>query len=167
MPINLRNALLLIPIALAAAACEPSAANPGSGDPVAAGTYELELDTAALPALGADYVYEGWIVGDHTDGPVSTGRFSVEDNEEFDEAVFEIDAELADHEGLFGLTIEPAVGDDPAPAATHLLAGAFDGDLAELSTSHAAALGTDFSEASGSYILETPTTSDIEDDYSQ
>ena len=56
------------------------------------------------------------------------------------------------------LTIEPAVGDDPAPADTHILAGDFDKDLMTVATvGHPAALGTDFSDVSGSYILAAPS----------
>jgi hypothetical protein len=108
-----------------------------------------------LEALGQDYVYEGWlIVGDM---PVSTGRFRIDADGEPDPAQFVVRAGA----------IEPAVGDDPAPADTHVLAGDFDGDMAELSVGHAAALGTDLADAEGAFILETPTTADVADDYVQ
>jgi hypothetical protein len=65
------------------------------------------------------------------------------------------------------LTIEPAQDDPPEPAATHVLAGDWGGTMASLSIGHPAALGDDFSTASGQFILETPTTSGIPGDYDQ
>jgi hypothetical protein len=118
----------------------------------------LTYDFGALPDLGADYVYEGWIIVD--DEPVSTGRFSVDDNAMATPSEFELDVDQADRATLFVLTIEPAVGDDPAPAPTHILAGPIENGEATLITNHGAALNTDFSTAAGSYILATPTTGD-------
>ncbi|MHC4067347.1 MAG: anti-sigma factor, partial [Planctomycetota bacterium] len=118
-----------------------------------------------LEALGQDYVYEGWlIVGDM---PVSTGRFRIDADGEPDPGQFVVQAGDVDAATLFVLTIEPAVGDDPAPADTHVLAGDWDGDMADLSVGHAAALGTDLADAEGAFILETPTTADVADDYAQ
>jgi hypothetical protein len=80
---------------------------------------------------------------------------------------FLVNADWAAEATLFVLTIEPAVGDDPAPSATHYLAGAWDGASAELTIGHPAALGDDFSAAAGAFILQTPSTADIPDDYDQ
>jgi hypothetical protein len=57
----------------------------------------------------------------------------------------------------FVLTIEPTIDNDPAPSAVHILAGDFGGEEATLSISHSAAINNDFSNASGKYILATPT----------
>ena len=62
------------------------------------------------------------------------------------------------------LTIEPAESDDPAPSTVRLLAGDFVDGEAQLSVGHAAALGTDFSDASGQFILATPTTESTDDE---
>ena len=58
------------------------------------------------------------------------------------------------------ITIEPAIDPDPAPDETHVLAGDIVDGIAELTISHPAALGTDFTSASGRYILGTPTDGD-------
>ena len=128
-------------------------------------TRALGVDFAGLEALGDDYVYEGWlIVGEM---PVSTGRFRIDANGDPEPAEFAVQAADVDEATLFVLTIEPAVGDDPAPADTHVLAGDFDGEMAELSVGHPAALGDDLAGAEGAFILETPTTADVADDYAQ
>lgn len=67
----------------------------------------------------------------------------------------------------FVLTIEPAVGDDPAPSAVHILAGDIVGSSISLSTSDPAAIGTDFADAAGDFILTTPTTANIDTDGGQ
>ena len=125
----------------------------------------LELELTNVPDLGADFVYEGWLVT--ADGPVSSGRFTVSESGVLSPSSFEIDDVLADEATAFVLTIEPAAGDDPAPAETHLLAGTMSADSAELTTSDAAALGTNFASATGSYILATPSTANDDTDNTQ
>mgnify|MGYP001942508890 CR=1 FL=1 len=148
--------------------CQKDARNVACGLSVKATTPDqpdgavLELVFDGLEPVGPDYVYEGWLIT--SDGPVTSGRFDVEGDGSIN---FELDAELAADSSLFVLTIEPAVGDDPAPAPTHILAGAFVDGVAELTIEHPAALGTDFAQAAGGYILETPTTASIADDYDQ
>ena len=118
----------------------------------------LELAFADLPALGDDYLYEGWLIT--ADGPVTSGRFVVDADDDGDHT-FTIDQALANASVMFVLTIEPKFGDDPAPSDTHILAGAFEGGQAALTMQHAAALGTDFLNAEGGFILETPTSAAI------
>ncbi|MCP4251515.1 MAG: hypothetical protein GY778_31140 [bacterium] len=125
----------------------------------------LQVAFEGLESLGDDFVYEGWIIVD--DNPVSTGRFDVLADGTADPASFEIGTEDAAAATLFILTIEPAVGDDPAPADTHVLAGALEDGAADLTVGHAAALGDDFTGAEGTYILETPSTADVADDFDQ
>ena len=55
------------------------------------------------------------------------------------------------------ITIEPDGDDDAIPADTHYLAGGVTGASAPLTVGHPAALGDDFSDAAGTYILATPT----------
>ena len=136
----------------------------GNGDD-AADMTTLAVEFDGLEALGDDYVYEGWLVVD--DMPVSTGRFQVNEDGMPSVSEFMVPAADADAATQFVLTIEPATDDDPAPADTHVLAGDFDGDSAELTIGHPAALGTDLAEAAGAFIMETPTTADIADDYAQ
>lgn len=128
----------------------------------AAGPDELELSLSGLGDLGDDYVYEGWLIT--PSGPVTSGRFRMASDS--GTGVFSLDAAAVADSSMFVLTIEPAVGDDPAPADTHVVAGVFDADgVAQLTTLHPAALGTDFADASGVYFLETPSTASIADDH--
>lgn len=107
----------------------------------------LILNLTGLDELGVDFVYEGWLIVNGS--PVSTGTFSsVNFPQSF--AIDKSDLELA---VKFVLTIEPAVDNDPAPAATKMLVGDFSGSTANVST----AIIGDFSNTSGSYILATPT----------
>ena len=123
----------------------------------------LELSFADLLVLGDDYLYEGWLITE--DGPVTSGRFVVTGEE--DSHVFSIERDLADRSTLFVLTIEPKFGDEPGPSDTHILAGPFVDGVAQLTMEHGAALGTNFLESDGGFILETPTTAAIADDYDQ
>ncbi|MCH7814420.1 MAG: hypothetical protein IID40_10420, partial [Planctomycetes bacterium] len=125
----------------------------------------LQVAFEGLESLGDSFVYEGWIIVD--DNPVSTGRFAVLADGTANPATFEIDADDAAAATVFILTIEPSVGDDPAPADTHVLAGALEDGSATLTVGHAAALGDDFTSAEGTFILETPSTADLADDFAQ
>ena len=124
---------------------------------------KLELSFVTLPALGDDYLYEGWMIT--ADGPVTSGRFTVSGDE--GSHTFVIDRALADASTLFVLTIEPKFGDNPAPSDTHIAAGPFVNGVAQLTTVHGAALGTDFLDSNGGFILETPTTAGNAEDYDQ
>ncbi|MBT8272926.1 MAG: anti-sigma factor [Bacteroidia bacterium] len=110
-------------------------------------TSTLTLNLTGLEALGLDYVYEGWIIVDGA--PVSTGRFS---SNNFPQS-FQVDTDQLNSASTFVLSIEPLVDPDPAPAATKILAGDFNGDSAMVNTG----LIGDFSNASGSFFLRTPT----------
>lgn len=123
----------------------------------------LELSFEGLPALGDDFVYEGWLIT--ADGPITSGRFDI--TEGTDVVTMPIDKALADASTLFVLTIEPKFGDVPEPSSTHIVAGEFVGGQAVLDTTHGAALGSDFLASSGGFILETPSTADIAGDFAQ
>ncbi|MCF7561756.1 anti-sigma factor [Sabulilitoribacter multivorans] len=114
-------------------------------------TATLTLNLDGLEALGSDYVYEGWIIVDGA--PVSTGTFS---SVSFPQS-FIVDASQLQDATTFVLSIEPAIDPDPAPAATKLLAGDFSGNSASVNSNGIVA---DFSSASGTYILATPTDMD-------
>ena len=126
--------------------------------------FPIDLGFVGLEPLGDGFVYEGWVVVDGT--PVSTGRFTIA---EIDGERTYVGPNLASQSDLdnasdFVLTIEPAVGDDPAPAAAKPLGGAIVDGVAELTHAHPAALGDDFSSAAGQFIIATPTTADNPDD---
>ena len=125
----------------------------------------LKIHLDGLEPLHPDYVFEGWIIT--SDGPVSTGTFHVTPGGVPQPAVFPLEPAVANAAEAFVLTIEPAIDHDPEPSHVHYLGGDFSGNTAHISVSHHAALGHDFLSASGTYILETPTTSMISDDYNQ
>ena len=125
----------------------------------------IDLAFDGLEDLGADYVYEGWLIVDGA--PVSTGRFSVDGNGAAFPSWFVVHHYDAVNGVAFVLTIEPALNDDPAPSDTHVLAGDWNGQSAALTIGHPAAFGDEFSGASGAFILATPSTGSIPDDYDQ
>ncbi|MDD7885010.1 anti-sigma factor [Flavivirga sp. 57AJ16] len=116
-------------------------------------TASLTLDLDGLEALGDNYVYEGWIIVNGA--PVSTGTFS---SVTFPQS-FTVDAAQLANATDFVLSIEPAgeTGVEAGtPAKTKLLAGSFSGSTANVSTG----IVGDFSNATGKYILATPTDND-------
>ncbi|MDJ0769594.1 MAG: hypothetical protein QNJ12_12405 [Ilumatobacter sp.] len=134
-----------------------------------ADTSVLELSFSGLEPLGPNAVYEGWVIVDGS--PVSTGRFDVgADGGLIDDAGNTIDAAFTTHDASAAtavvVSIEPFDDPDPAPAATKVLAGDVVDGVADLSIAHPAALGTDFADAGGFYILATPTNGDGNDERS-
>lgn len=126
------------------------------------GTAPFQVYFEYLTPLGDDYVYEGWLIVDGE--AITAGRFQSGGNTTYE--VFDLPANVVNNASLYVLTIEPAVGDDPAPSDTHVLAGAFRGDgLAYVNVDHGAALGTDFTDADGGFFLQTPSTANIAEDY--
>ena len=126
----------------------------GDDDTVVSDTSELSLNLVGLENLGPDFVYEGWILVDGT--PVTTGLFTVNNDEIASETSFEVDTEMLERATKFILTVEPAVDPDPAPSDQKYIAGDFDGNSASVSTSTAPAVG-DFSESAGTFFMRTPT----------
>jgi hypothetical protein len=124
---------------------------------------ELNLNFENLSALGSDYAYEGWIIVDSA--PHSTGIFTVSDDGSLSETGFMVEAEMLKNAAAFVLTIEPSPDTDPAPSAVHILAGDFDGENAQLVAGHPAALGNDFADAGGAFILGIPTSDSSADSY--
>jgi hypothetical protein len=118
-------------------------------------TKDLMLNIVGLENLGPDYVYEGWIIV--SGSALTTGRFTVNDNGNLSQSSFSLNRDDLDAANTFVLTIEPANGDDPAPSDTHILAGNFSGKTGQLSIAHGAALGDDYMNSAGVYILATPT----------
>lgn len=118
----------------------------------------LTLNISGLEDLGSDYVYEGWLVV--AGSPTAAGIFTVDADGKLSKNTFEIDKSTLDAATAYVLTIEPANDPDPSPSKVHILGGDFSGSSAEVTISHAAAIGTDFTGATGSYILATPTDGD-------
>ena len=108
---------------------------------------DLTLNLNGLETLGADFVYEGWIIVDGN--PISTGIFT---NVSFPQK-FEVNSDDLANATAFVLSIEPAVDPDPAPSPTKVLRGSFTGNTAAVTTE----IVGDFSNAAGSFFLRTPT----------
>jgi len=108
---------------------------------------DLTLNLSGLESLGADFVYEGWIIVGGS--PISTGIFT---SVTFPQS-FSVDTEQLESATKFVLSIEPTIDSDPLPSATKILAGDFSGTNASVSTIPVG----DFSNAVGKYILATPT----------
>ncbi len=116
----------------------------------------LTLNISGLADLGPNAKYEGWVIS--PDGKAtSTGTFTVDGNGKLSKTKFDIDANTLSEAKKFVLTIEPNPDNDPGPSATHILAGNFNNNSSTLSVADDAAFGNDFMNASGKYILATPT----------
>jgi len=118
-------------------------------------TGELTLNISGLEDLGSAAKYEGWIIINGT--PKSTGKFTVGANGQLSSNTFTVDKSDLDNATKFVLTIEPEPDQNADPSDVHLIAGDFSGNQASLSVGDGAALNDDFSTASGTYILATPT----------
>lgn len=118
-------------------------------------TANLTLALQGLEDLGSNYVYEGWLMVNGS--PVSSGRFSVNASGQLSQTLFPVPSASLNAATAFILTIEPATNDNPTPSDVHILAGDFSGNKGNVSVAHSAALGNNFSTASGKYILATPT----------
>ena len=129
----------------------------------------LKLNISGLEDLGSTARYEGWIIvpaptnseSPAEDTPVSTGVFTVNSSGTLSQTDFEVDATDLANATTFVLTIEPNPDPDPNPSAIHILAGDFSGNTSNVNVKHSAALGNDFSSATGSYILATPTDGEM------
>lgn len=111
----------------------------------------LRLNINGLEDLGENYVYEGWVIVNGS--PVSTGVFTVNSEGVLSQTNFEIEETVLDAATTFVLSIEPSVDSDPAPADTKILVGNFSNDNASLTTG----IVGDFTDATGSFFLRTPT----------
>ncbi len=123
-----------------------------SNDPT---TASFSLNIEGLEDLGADHTYEGWIIVDGN--AITTGTFTVDANGSLSKTSFDVDADDLAAATTFVLTIEPSPDSDPAPSDIHILAGDIANDAANLTVDHGAALGSDFTNSTGTYILATPT----------
>lgn len=119
---------------------------------------ELALEVTGWPTLQGGFHYEGWAIVDGS--PVTTGKFNVQAGILVDldgQAVHVFSAVGIESATAIVITIEPAGDIDDVPASTHFLAGDVSNGMAMLTVDHAAALGTDFSTAGGTFLLATPT----------
>lgn len=160
---NYRTLILAaLAVSLAIAGCDKE--DDDDDLPPITGTENISIDINGLENIGPDYVYEGWIVVEGI--PQSAGRFSVNDAGEFSATTFAVDADALNAASAYILTIEPSPDDDDGPSGVNLLAGDFSGETSILSIDHESAIGNDFTGASGSFILATPTNADNSDENS-
>jgi hypothetical protein len=115
----------------------------------------LTLNISGLEDLGNTAVYEGWIMVDGS--PKSTGTFTVDTSGNLSQTSFELNESELNSATTFILTIEPNPDPSSDPSDIHLIAGDFNGGNASLTVNHPAALGNDFMNIAGKYILATPT----------
>lgn len=146
---------------LCVAGCDSDEPGSDSDSGEADDTQTLRWSLDGLEDLGPQAVYEGWIIVDGA--PVSTGRFSVDAAGAPSLDAFEVDAGQAEAATAFVLTIEPAEGDDPGPSESKLMGGGFVESMAAVEISDASALGTDFADATGEFLLQTPTSEEPSD----
>ncbi len=158
-----------VPVEPTAMPAEPTAM-PAEPTAMPASTIQetVAYNFAGVMPLANGYHYEGWAIIEGE--AVSTGKFNVNDNGELvdlSEAVI-ASAEFTTGTDLGGaaavaVTIEPPGDTDSTPSGVKYLAGDVQGSTslsADLTVSHTAALGDDFTGASGAFILATPTDDD-------
>lgn len=124
----------------------------------------LTLSINNLAESSSSEQYEGWVIVNGS--PVSTGTFTADANGQLSQTVFQVDATMLDQATAFVLSVEPIPDSDPGPSNIKILGGDFSGNQASISVSHGAALGDDFSSATGTVILATPTTTETTDELS-
>ena len=121
----------------------------------------LRLEVSGWPTLQNGFHYEGWAIVDGS--PVTTGKFNVEDGNVIGldgEPIDLLEVEAIESATAIVITIEPSGDTDEVPADTHFLAGDVANGQADLTIGHAAAIGTDLSDAAGTFLLATPTDDD-------
>ncbi len=124
----------------------------------------FNMNVSGLEDLGDNFRYEGWLIVDGS--PVTAGIFSVDANGQMSTSTFTVSESDLSSASTYVLTIEPFPDSDPSPSDVHVLAGDFSGNSASLTVNHGAALGTNFSGASGGYILATPTDGEMNNENS-
>lgn len=127
-------------------------------------TGELKLNITNLASSAASEQYEGWIIVNGA--PVSTGTFTVDADGTPSKTSFIVAESNLSAATDFVLSIEPMPDNDPTPSAIKILGGSFSGNSASVSVAHGAALGNDFSNVAGKFIIATPTTVTMNDELS-
>lgn len=112
-------------------------------------TTDLELNLSGLEPLGANFVYEGWIIVEGN--PVSTGTFT---SVTFPQR-FSVNKSQLEKASKFVLSIEPTNDTDPAPSKTKILAGDFAGSSASVNSWDM--VGKLDTKIWGKFFLATPT----------
>jgi hypothetical protein len=148
---------LLLAAVFALVACGDDLVEPPDPDP-----ETVVLSFQGLEPLSNGFHYEGWAIIDGA--AVTTGKFNLDasgvlvdlDGAAIPGGAFQTGANLGNTSAIV-ITIEPAGDIDDDPAATHVLAGDVSSLAADLTVGAPQALADDFTTATGSYILATPT----------
>ena len=119
-----------------------------SGDDEGSGVTTLTLDVIGLQKLSSNAEYEAWITV--AGSPVSLGRFT---DVNFPKE-FRTSSQMLNAADNFMLSIEPGNDNSTAISNSVILKGNFMGNSATLSVEQA--IGN-FSNASGKFVLKTPT----------
>ncbi|MCH2108254.1 MAG: anti-sigma factor [Polyangiaceae bacterium] len=158
--LRLRDHVALMILASAATfACDGEAEDPKGMSDAAENNAQAELtiELSNLESLAGGFVYEGWFLNEG--GPVSAGRFNLEEGKT--SASVSIPFDALEGATSYVLTIEPPDEEDlPEPSNTHILAGSWNGDSSELTILDSKALGDDFSNAAGQFMLAVPTAAE-------
>lgn len=147
-------------------ASPPTEEPPATTSPITRETVAYNI--AGISPLANGYHYEGWAIIDGE--AVSTGKFNVNDSGELVDlgeaasaiAEFTTGIDLSEATEIV-VTIEPPGDTDATPSNVKYLAGEVQGDAflsADLTVNHTAVLGDDYTGASGTFILATPTDDD-------
>ncbi len=166
---SFRTSILLAAV-LTGAACgsnDTTIAPPSDGRPTKRGEFALELTGLGDPSPSH---YEAWfVVGGQ---PRSGGKFRVNaagkitdlSGREVADGILRVNpVDAVNGATEFFISLEPGDDTSALPAPTRILGGAFAGASANLTVSHARALGVSYSSADGSYHLDTPTTQTVKD----
>jgi hypothetical protein len=122
----------------------------------------ISVDLMGIDRLANGFHYEGWAIIDGAPAPAGKFNISAEGNlvDAMDLDIMNntiaVNADLSMAAAIV-ITIEPDGDMDTEPAATKYLGGEVMNGSATLSTNFPATLGSDFMDATGKYILATPT----------
>ncbi|MEM6992584.1 MAG: hypothetical protein AAF721_18875 [Myxococcota bacterium] len=128
----------------------------------AEGLFGAEVTAEGLESLSGGFHYELWAIID--DAPATVGKFNVDaggvivdlDGIAIMDAVFDAGRDLSEATD-FVLTIETAGDVDITPGVSKYLAGPLEGDSSVMVVGDGRALGDDYADAAGQFILATPT----------
>lgn len=127
-------------------------------------TSILTLSFTNLPPLAGGAHYEGWAIVDGS--PVATGKFNISDGNIVDldgtiigDGKFFVASDISSASKVV-ISIEPNGDTDTIPAKTHIVSGDVSSSTAALTVDHGDALGSNFTDAEGQYLLKTPTDDD-------
>lgn len=155
--INLKSKINVLTIGLALISL--SCSNDDNLDSSTPAATTLNINLTGLEDLGADFLYEGWIIVNGE--PVSTGTFSVDANGSLSQGQFNVDGQTLADATRFVLSIEPNPDPSPSPADTKIFVGDFNGNTASLGTGTVA---PSFDALAGKFIIAAPTGTGAEDE---